>query len=716
MIKSSSIICTMIFILMFLCLTGCSFGEKFNKDEDEGKIIKILVIFTPDAAVKLINPNSPETVDLNLIENREIIESKTLQMISTANYINTNSAITHKIELVDGDLSDEMKSYILDIDEEKIIQEAKSTDSINCPNVDEIGPWRFLAAENYSKYFLDCRYLEWLNTSQMDRGLIYDLRDASKADIVVIVRDKAGSVIQTNWNPFRQTCTALSPGDSSSGDQECINKTGNPNYMCILNDEWGKEPSKESTDGKCYWSAKAIGGMATQTGKKSNQELLPEIPFITLNFNAIIDSSTLNHELGHLMGLSHDYITASSNPNNFKQGHLDFNNKSIYYGGIGTTMTYESSCTLQSEKICKGFPFYSNHLIEVPIFNENLEPINVKLGIDNNSNFSACHIEQIGEFVSKWYEFSSLGNEDIIKNSYLDNCIVEPQKMSNYNFVCHDANKPSIPDPIYHGCTKIIGNLITYRDELIDTNQIISLDNNHSTFHFNALKVLDGDMTIEGIDESTNESKLINFSHLEKVNGNFSIRLKNGVNKVTFPKLDEVSGDFRISINENLGDVEIDFPKLKLIKGTLFLTGHTNDNSTNVRSINFNSLEQIKGRLYIFGNSFSGQEIITTQRKQNKSTPLRGATKFLKNKDLINPKIYPEHVTYKFPKLKIIGEDIYIKYSKLKSLVFINQINEVKSKNIYIKENNEMTNCDLANLDMDNFTTESNLGFDCNGL
>ena len=115
-------------LIIFTSLTsifGCSIGEKYNVQEDQQKVIKTLVIFTPEAAKKIINDSFPEEVDLSSEQSKEIIEAHTKHMIKSSNYIIENSSISHKIELVDGDISDDFKSYILNKTEDELIQEAE---------------------------------------------------------------------------------------------------------------------------------------------------------------------------------------------------------------------------------------------------------------------------------------------------------------------------------------------------------------------------------------------------------------------------------------------------------------------------------------------------------------------------------------------------------------------------------------------------------------
>ena len=108
-----------------LLVVSCSLGEKFNSSEDHGKTIKILVIYTEEAAQNLIDINNPTSVDLDLAESRELLEADALYKVGVSNYTAENSAVTHRFELVDGDNSDIYKTYILNKTLEEIVSEAE---------------------------------------------------------------------------------------------------------------------------------------------------------------------------------------------------------------------------------------------------------------------------------------------------------------------------------------------------------------------------------------------------------------------------------------------------------------------------------------------------------------------------------------------------------------------------------------------------------------
>ena len=63
--------------------------------------------------------------------------------------------------------------------------------------------------------------------------------------------------------------------------------------------------------------------------------------------------------------------------------------------------------------------------------------------------------------------------------------------------------------------------------------------------------------------------------------------------------------------------------------------------------------------------------------------------------------------------MSTIGESVQIFETNLKSLKFINQVEEVPL--IELSDNEQMTNCDFPNLDMANVSITSDLSFSCNG-
>ena len=78
-----------------------------------------------------------------------------------------------------------------------------------------------------------------------------------------------------------------------------------------------------------------------------------------------------------------------------------------------------------------------------------------------------------------------------------------------------------------------------------------------------------------------------------------------------------------------------------------------------------------------------------------------------------DPRLYPEGVKYEFPKLQSVSGKLNIIDTNLKSLNFLNQIDNVNAINIM--GNSQMTNCDFPNLDMSAVSVMKDIGITCLG-
>lgn len=708
-----------IWIFFFLQIYACSFGEKFNVGEDENKTIKVLIIYTPEAARNLIDRSNPENVDLNDPGNRDLIEADALHKIKIANYSIANSSISHRLELVDGDILDEYSSYILEISEAEMMIEAESSQFKKyCPekNYTDV-PWRFTQHEDLSEIIMSCRFHEWLETSMRNNGIISNLRETSKADVISLQRVTSFNDRTLISKISYGTCQASIPGDDSSGDRDC---TGSK--VCILDDGWGKEPAANSVDGKCYENPinNPIGEAYSITTYE-DQEIVAQHPYIVQKYNS--NDLVFEHELGHLIGLRHDYLTDGAELGEFNRGHIDFKIPPVDRCGVGSIMSYTSSCMFtETSDFTLITPYFSNHQVIFPYLSSinPLEKNDIQLGIDTDSHYGACMFEQMGESISRWYEMT-MGGEHFDRNSYAKKCQVPENQLANYSLTCSNSLylATSTQDNRYYGCTKII-KPVSFNTF---TNSLFSRDADHETFQFGFLREAES-MYFSFMESDYNFSTQIKFNTLKTINGDLSFAapgnpyplVSDGIEKIIFTNLKEIKGNLIFNglwIGENL---TLDFPSLEKIEGNLEIDLRNINGS--VKKMNFPKLKEINGNLILKGENLTGHgmSIYNLLNLQN-SKISQSFNNFSPNRfsfSPADPAIYPRNVRYYFPKLKKVGNKISVKQTKLKSLNFINQINSVQEIDLFL--NTEMTNCSFPNLDLTHVTLTSDLGFNCNGL